>query len=124
MFRFEGFEIRKCSIEITDKIFNLADIIKTKHHNKFADQLRGASLSISNTIAEGSGSSSKRDFCRFLNYTHRSIFETVNMLIIATRRKFIEEGKTIELKNELEEISKMVSGFANSLVNKPLRSKL
>ncbi|MDI6765796.1 MAG: four helix bundle protein [Bacteroidota bacterium] len=118
MFRFENLEIWKRSIQITDEIFNIADIIESKHHYRFADQLRGAVLSISNNIAEGSGSSSKRDFTQFLNYTHRSIFETVNMLIIACRRKYINEDQKNNLRNELEEISKMVSGFSRSLNHK------
>lgn len=124
MFRFENLEIWNRSINVTNKIFDLADSIENRHHYRFADQLRSASLSISNNIAEGSGSSSKREFCQFLNYAHRSIFETVNMLVIASHRKYIEENKTNELKKELEEISKMVSGFSNSLFKKTLSSPL
>ncbi len=122
MFRFENLEIWKRSIQITDEIFNIADVIENKHHYRFSDQLRGAVLSISNNIAEGSGSSSKKDFCQFLNYTHRSIFETVNMLIIACRRKYLGEGQHNLLKNELEQISKMISGFSKSLQSKTLHS--
>ena len=121
MFRFENLEIWKRSIEITDRLFDLADTVEAKHCYRFADQLRGASLSISNNIAEGSGSSSRRDFTKFLNYTHRSIFETVNMLIIASRRAFITREQTQELKNELERISKMVSSFSHTLTRNTLR---
>ena len=117
MFRFENLEIWKRSIEATDRLFDLADLIEARHYYRFADQLRGASLSISNNIAEGSGSISKRDFIKFLNYSHRSIFETVNMLTIAARRKYIDCNEMISLTNELEEISKMVSGFSHSLQN-------
>jgi len=124
MFRFENLEIWKRSIQITDKIFNIADIIEKRHHYRYADQLRGAVLSISNNIAEGSGSSSKRDFTQFLNYTRRSIFETVNMLIIARRREYISEELKNHLINEFEEISKMISGFSKSLQSKTLRSQL
>ena len=95
MFRFENLEIWKRSIEVTDRLFDLADTFEAKHHYRFADQLRGASLSISNNIAEGSGSSSKKDFTKFLNYTHRSIFETVNMLIIASRRAFADPSRAV-----------------------------
>jgi four helix bundle protein len=124
MFRFENLEIWKRSVDITDSIFGIADQLENKHCYRFADQLRGAVLSISNNIAEGSGSSSKKDFCQFFNYTHRSIFETVNMLIIAYRRKYILVQQKDSLKNELEEISKMIMGFSKSLQSKTLRSSL
>ena len=124
MFRFENLEIWKRSVDITDSIFDIADQLENKHCYRFADQLRGAVLSISNNIAEGSGSSSKKDFCQFLNYTHRSIFETVNMLIIAYRRKYIQDQQKDSLKNELEEISKMVMRFSKSYQSKTLRSSL
>jgi four helix bundle protein len=124
MFRFEDLEIWKRSIKITDEIFSIADIIESKHQYRFADQLRGAVLSISNNIAEGSGSSSKKDFTQFLNYAHRSIFETVNMLILASRREYFNEQQKSHLINELEEISKMISGFSKSLQSKTLRSPL
>ncbi|MDI6779069.1 MAG: four helix bundle protein [Bacteroidota bacterium] len=97
MFRFEGLEVWKRSIKITDEIFD---------------------------IAEGSGSNSKKEFKQYLNHSHRSIFETVNMLIIACRRKYIDEKIKDGLKNKLEEISKMISGFSRSLQPKTLRSSL
>ncbi len=115
MFRFESLDIWKRAVVLTDEIFNVAEFIEGRHYYRFADQLRGAVISISNNIAEGSGSSSKKDFIKFLNYTHRSIFETVNMIIIAGRRNYISEQQNERLKNELEEVSKMISGFSKSL---------
>lgn len=101
MFRFEGLEVWKRSIKITDEIFDIADSIEDRHKYRFAEQLRAASLSISNNIAEGSGSNSKKEFKQYLNHSHRSIFETVNMIIIATRRKYITESQKIIITNEL-----------------------
>ncbi|MBU1298246.1 MAG: four helix bundle protein [Bacteroidetes bacterium] len=115
MFRFEGLEVWKRSIKIIDEIFDIADCIEDRHKYRFAEQLRAASLSISNNIAEGSGSTSKKEFRQYLNHSHRSIFETFNMIFIATRRKYITESQKIIITNELEEISKMVIGFSSSL---------
>ena len=82
---------------------------------RLAEQLRGAVLSISNNIAEGSGSSSKREFKQFLNYSHRSVFETANMLMLCHRLKYINNTEKAARLNELEEISKMIIGFSRSL---------
>ena len=39
MFRFENLEIWKRSIELTDRLFDLADALEAKHQYRFADQL-------------------------------------------------------------------------------------
>lgn len=115
MFRFENLEIWKRSVSLTDQLFNLSDKLEKMHHYRFGEQLRGAALSISNNIAEGSGSSSKKDFRQYLNYAHRSVFETVSMITIARRRNYISENERSSLHSELEEISKMITGFSKSL---------
>lgn len=48
-------------------------------------------MSMSNNIAEGSGSTSKIDFKRFLNYARRSTFENANILILLSRRNLLTE---------------------------------
>ncbi len=115
MFRFETLDVWKRSIEVTDKLFDLADDLEARKRFKFAEQLRGAVLSISNNIAEGSGSSSKNEFKQFLNYSHRSVFESANMIIICNRRDYLEELEKQKYMNELEQVSKMIVGFSRSL---------
>jgi four helix bundle protein len=55
-FRFQDLEIWKLAIEIGDVLLDIADELEKKHLYKFSEQLRDAALSISNNIAEGSGS--------------------------------------------------------------------
>ena len=55
-FRFEQLDIWKESIEISEVLFDYADNADKKKLFKFAEQLRAAVMSISNNIAEGSGS--------------------------------------------------------------------
>jgi four helix bundle protein len=59
LFRFQDLEIWKKAIEIGDKLLNIADDLEKRKLYRFAEQVRGAGLSISNNIAEGSGSLSK-----------------------------------------------------------------
>jgi hypothetical protein len=58
-FRFQDLEIWKEAIEIGNILFDKADKLEVKKLFRFAEQLRGAGMSISNNIAEGSGSHSK-----------------------------------------------------------------
>jgi len=73
-FRFENMDIWKDAISISDVLFDYADNAEEKKLFKFSEQLRAASMSISNNIAEGSGSFSDKEFASFLNISRRSVF--------------------------------------------------
>ena len=74
-YRFQDLEIWQRAIELTDHLFDLADQLERKKYFRFAEQLRSAVLSVTNNIAEGSGSNFPKDFARFLNFSRRSAFE-------------------------------------------------
>ena len=48
LFRFQDLQIWKKAIEIGEKLLDIADELETKKLYRFAEQVRGASLSISN----------------------------------------------------------------------------
>ena len=105
-FRFEQLDIWKESIEISDVLFDYAEKADAKKFFKFAEQLRSAGMSISNNIAEGSGSFSDKEFASFLNIARRSNFECVNILFIFERRKIITFEEKQALKTQLLILSK------------------
>ena len=74
-FRFQDLKIWQTSIEIANSLFDIADDLENRKLFRFAEQLRGAAISMPNNIAEGSGSSSKKEFSQFLNFARRSTFE-------------------------------------------------
>jgi four helix bundle protein len=88
-FRFEKMDIWKDAISLSDRLFDYADKAEGRRLFRFAEQLRSASMSISNNIAEGSGSFSDKEFSSFLNIARRSVFECANILHIFLRRKII-----------------------------------
>ena len=114
-YRFQDLDIWKRSVQLTDKLFDLADKLEETRQYRFAEQLRAAALSIPNNIAEGSGSLYIRDFSRFLNIAHRSAFEVANMLIIMNRRNLISRAQMEQDLEEIEEISRMIQGFIRAL---------
>ena len=81
------------AIEIADVLFDIADELERKKLFRFAEQLRGSGMSMSNNIAEGSVSHSKKEFKNFLNIARRSTFENANILIILERRNLINTEK-------------------------------
>lgn len=113
-FRFQDLEIWKRAVEVTHALLDLADGLEKRRLYRFAEQLRGASLSIPNNIAEGAGSDSRREFSQFLNFARRSIFEVANMLFIFAERGLLSEEQKANLLHELEEFSRMITGVLNS----------
>lgn len=114
-FRFEDLEIWQIAIEIGDKLYDIADLLDEKKKYRFAEQLRGAAMSISNNISEGSGSSSKSEFLQFLNYSRRSCYECANILVVLVRRNYISEEVKTRLFDRLEELSRKITNFQKSL---------
>jgi four helix bundle protein len=114
MFRFQDMEIWKEGIAIGVALSKLADGLEARRRFKYAEQLRGAALSISNNIAEGSGSASDKDFANFLNIAHRSAFENANMLFFQADGLFSgEEINPLLVKLVAE--SRMIEAFRKSL---------
>lgn len=114
-FRFEELQIWQKSIEISDELYNTADYLESIKQVRFAEQFRSATLSISNNIAEGAGSDSKPDFKRFLNFSRRSLFEVVNMLIVFEKRGYILTELLEKKKEELDHLSRMLVSFSKSI---------
>lgn len=116
-FRFENLDIWKEAIEISDILFNIAELADLKKYYKFGEQLRAAAMSITNNIAEGSGSFSDKEFASFLNYSRRSIFECANILIIFEHRKIISKEQRTEAFTKLILQSKKTTNFRKSLLS-------
>ncbi len=114
-FRFEDLEIWKSAIEVGDHLFNISDVLEGRKLFRFAEQLRGCGMSISNNIAEGAGSFSDKEFILFLNYARRSCFESANILIILLRRDLIDETLKNQLFEELEILSRKITNFQKKL---------
>ena len=52
-FRFQDLEIWQLAIEIADDLFDIADDLEKRKLYRFAEQLRGSGMSMSNNVAEG-----------------------------------------------------------------------
>ena len=81
----------------------------------FKDQIRRASISISNNIAEGFERRSKPDFIRFLYFSLASCSEVKSMLYLAERLEYIPTKTKNTLLLQVTEVSKILTGLIKSL---------
>ena len=114
-FRFKDLKIWQLAIQIADTLFDIADELEQRKLFRFAEQLRASGMSMSNNIAEGSGSHSKKEFKNFLNIARRSTFENANILILLERRKLIASIQLDENLNKLDKLCRQVTNFIKSL---------
>jgi four helix bundle protein len=78
-------------------------------------QMRGAAVSISSNLAEGTSRISRTDFARFVEIATGSLFEIVSQSTIALRRKIIARNDYNQIYAAAEKQSKMLSGLRRSL---------
>ena len=96
-------------------IVQVAEALDDRKNYRFAEQLRAATLSITNNITEGSGSDSDDDFSNFLKFAWRSVFEVANILMIFVRKGYLTQAEATPLLTELQEQSKMLLAFRRTL---------
>ena len=114
-FRFESLEIWQLAIEYGNKIYDLADNLPRKEIFSLSSQFKRAAVSISNNIAEGSGSNSLREFRNYLDISIKSTLEVISMLFFTERRKYISLSKREELYEDGEKIIRKIRAFKNTL---------
>ena len=115
VFRFENLEIWKDGIKITKELLEIANNLESRKLYRFAEQLRGAAMSITNNIAEGSGSYSDKEFANFINIARRSVFECFNILVIIAQSDIISAEELDDKRNKLDHIARKLSLFKKSL---------
>lgn len=114
-FRFQDLKVWELAIQLANEFCDLADEMEEKRLFRFAEQLRGAALSMPNNIAEGSGSTSKKEFRQFLNIARRSTFENANILFLLNMRGFIGDDPLNHWLDRLDSLCRQITSFSNTL---------
>jgi four helix bundle protein len=106
---FEDLIIWQRAQELAKKIYKLADENTfIKKDLKLRDQLKSASISISDNIAEGFEYNNNADFHRFLRIAKGSCGETRNKILFARRIEYIDEGTAHALNEEAKQLGKQI----------------
>jgi four helix bundle protein len=113
--RFEDLEIWNRAADLAVKFHRIAERLDRRRFYRYAEQLRAAGLSISNNIAEGSGSTHKQEFIQFLNITRRSLFEDASMLLVFERLGLLESSEIDDLLRDCDEESRKITNFSRAL---------
>ena len=103
--------------EIALAIDALTRRMPRRRHAGLVSQLQRASLSIPSNIAEGASRGSDKDFANFLQIAAASTTEVEYHLEFAADARIISRAEFEVRRAELEELRKMLTGFAKYLRN-------
>ncbi|MEW5907924.1 MAG: four helix bundle protein [Patescibacteria group bacterium] len=118
MHRFAKLDVYQKALKFTSKVYKFSNLLPESEKFGIISQLRRATTSIVLNIAEGSGSGSDTEFKRFLRISLRSGYEVNSIFDIIKELKLIKIETVDKLKEELNEITAMISGLIKSLNNK------
>jgi four helix bundle protein len=119
-FSFEKLIVYQESIDFADRVCQITEQF-SRGYGFLVDQLNRAALSIAANIAEGNGRFTKADRKNFFGIARGSVQECVPLLELARRRQLLTEAAHQDLKDQLEEISRMLSGLINGLEKRATR---
>ena len=108
---FEDLDVWKRSCQLSVRIYEL---LRECRDYGLLDQMQRASVSIPSNIAEGSERGGK-DFVRFLSIARGSAAELRTQCYIAAKLGILSTLDLPPLIAELKELSKMLTGLANSI---------
>ncbi len=115
-FNFEELDVYNKAIDFVSDVYTLTKNFPKDEMFGLTSQLRRAAVSIPSNISEGSARK-KKDFSRFIDIARGSVLECVTLLQISVKQRHVGEQKYDELRSNLTELSKMLSGLKKS-VNK------
>ena len=114
-FRFEDLEIWQIARRLAVKLHKLAEQLDRRRLYRYAEQLRAAGLSLTNNIAEGSGSIHLREFHQFLNISRRSVFEDASMLLVFETLGLFPAVEIDEALRDCDILSRKITAFSRTL---------
>jgi four helix bundle protein len=95
--------------------YNLTADMPKEEKFGLVSQVQRAAVSIPANIAEGSGKSSSKDFCRYLEIAISSAFELETLLLLSADLNFVDNQKCDLILADIQEIQKMIYSFKNTI---------
>lgn len=113
-FNFEELDVYTKAIDFVSDIYLLTKSFPKDEIFGLTSQLRRAAVSIPSNISEGSART-KKDFSRFIDIARGSVFESVTLIEVSLKQRYIDQREHINLRQNLTDLSKMLSGLKQSM---------
>jgi four helix bundle protein len=115
VYGFEKLEVWKLAREFNKFIYEITDDFPYSEMKNLTSQIRRSSVSISANIAEGSSRFSNKDFKRYLQISYGSAIEVLSHFYLAYDRNYIEDSTLNNIKQKVNQITRMLNSLSYSL---------
>jgi len=108
-------EVWRRSISMVAQVYRITKDYPTEERYGLMSQMRRAAVSVPSNIAEGAARKSTKEYVRFLYNARGSLSELDAQIEISRNLGYLKKEKYKCIIDELNEISRMLSGLINSL---------
>jgi four helix bundle protein len=115
--RYEEMQVWQLARKMVSTVYLLTQTPEFAKDFGLKDQIRRSAVSIPSNIAEGFERDGNNEFVQFLYIAKGSAGELRTQLILALDLKYIHQEQFDTVKQEIEEISRMLKGFIIYLKN-------
>ena len=120
-FGYEDLDVWNRAVDFAVKVIELVETVDTgRRHYRLFEQIEASSTSVSMNLAEGKGRNSKKEFVQFCYIARGSLYETMTLLEIFRRKKWISNSAYSQHEKEEIEIASMIKGLINAIIKEPL----
>ena len=112
---FKDLKVWERSHHLTLSIYKATAAFPREELYGLTSQIRRASASIPNNIAEGCGRNTDNELARFLEIAMGSASELEYLLRLSNDLNFLDKAKSDELATEVIEIKKMLASFIRNI---------
>jgi len=119
LFNFEDLVAYQRAMDLVEKVYGLLKKFPREENYALCDQLRRAVVSVPSNIAEGKSRFSRKEQAHFIEISYGSLMETYCQLKIASKVHYISEEEFKELKNDIMDVARPLSGLYKSLTSNP-----
>lgn len=116
IYSFEKLEVWKKAKDLTVYLYKMTDSFPLEEKYGVVSQIRRASFSIGNNLAEGSSRSSRKDQAHFYTLAYSSAIELLNHLIVCCEIGFLSVQSLNECRMKIEKITLGVSRLKKATI--------
>lgn len=113
-FGFETLKVWHKAKDLVIEIYQITDSFPKEELYTLTSQIRRAAISVPSNLAEGTSRQTKNDKARFTTIAFSSLMEVANQLIIAWELAYISQEAYYQIREKIQEISRMLTALRNA----------
>ena len=120
----EDLEVYKKARQFRKSMYGVTRELPDFEKYELSSQIRRASVSLTNNIAEGHGRYHYLEQLKFLFQARGSLQELIDDLNVCEDEQYLPKSEVFDLKNQAKEVQRLISGYARYLRDRKFGSSL